>query len=129
VTLLLRVHGNSEVELAALRRRRALDDRLAGLVQAAADEGALRDDIPPDLISRLLFGMVNSLVEWYRPDGKVDPSYSSARSRTWRSRGWGLGAEAAVSPRYADEPALPTTSTSWRARVHRGRRTERSDLS
>jgi len=71
VTLLLRVHGNSEVELAALRRRRALDDRLAGLVQAAADEGALRDDIPPDLISRLLFGMVNSLVEWYRPDGPV----------------------------------------------------------
>ncbi len=74
VTLLLRVHGNSEVELAALRRRRALDDKLAGLVQAAADEGALRVDIPPDLISRLLFGMVNSLVEWYRPDGKVDPA-------------------------------------------------------
>ncbi len=73
MTLLLRVHGNSEVELAALRRRRALDDKLAGLVQAAADEGALRADIPPDLISRLLFGMVNSLVEWYRPDGKVDP--------------------------------------------------------
>ena len=73
VTLLLRVHGNSEVELAALRRRRALDDRLAGLVQAAADEGALRDDIPPDLISRLLFGTVNSLVEWYRPDGSIDP--------------------------------------------------------
>ncbi len=73
VTLLLRVHGNSEVELDALRRRRALDDTLAGLVQAAADEGALRADIPPDLISRLLFGMVNSLVEWYRPDGAVDP--------------------------------------------------------
>ena len=71
VTLLLRVHGNSEVELAALRRRRALDDKLAGLVQAAADEGALRADIPPDLISRLLFGMVNSLVEWYRPAGQV----------------------------------------------------------
>ncbi len=74
VTLLLRVHGNSEVELDALRRRRALDDTLAGLVQAAADEGALRADIPPDLISRLLFGMVNSLVEWYRPDGAVDPA-------------------------------------------------------
>ena len=74
VTLLLRVHGNSEVEVAALRRRRALDDTLAGLVQAAADEGALRADIPPDLISRLLFGMVNSLVEWYRPDGAVDPA-------------------------------------------------------
>jgi AcrR family transcriptional regulator len=72
VTLLLRVHGNSEVELAALKRRRAIDERLAVLVQAAVDEGALRADIPPDLISRLLFGLVNSLVEWYRPGGPVD---------------------------------------------------------
>ena len=73
VTLLLRVRGNSEVELAALTRRRALDDKLATLVRAAVDEGALRDDIAPEVISRLLFGMVNSLVEWYRPGGPVDP--------------------------------------------------------
>jgi len=72
VTLLLRVRGNSEVELEALRRRRAIDDRLADLVRAAVDEGALRDDIPPDLASKLLFGMVNSLVEWVRPDGRYD---------------------------------------------------------
>ncbi|MCW2749505.1 MAG: TetR family transcriptional regulator [Aeromicrobium sp.] len=73
VTLLLRVRGNSEIEIAALQRRRAIDEKLAALVQSAVDEGALRADIPPDLISRLLFGMVNSLVEWYRPDGSVDP--------------------------------------------------------
>ena len=73
VTLLLRVRGNSEVELAALGRRREIDDRLAALVSAAAAEGSLRSDLPPDLVSRLLFGMVNSLVEWYRPDGPVDP--------------------------------------------------------
>ena len=72
VTLLLRVRGNTEVELDALRRRRAIDDRLAALVRAAVDEGSLRDDIAPELISRLLFGMVNSLVEWYRPDGPLD---------------------------------------------------------
>jgi AcrR family transcriptional regulator len=72
VTLLLRVRGNSEVELAALKRRRAIDEKLATLVQAAVEEGALRDDIAPDVISRLLFGMVNSLVEWYRPGGPVD---------------------------------------------------------
>jgi AcrR family transcriptional regulator len=72
VTLLLRVHGNSEVELDALRRRREIDDKLARLVQAAATEGALRDDVPPDLASKLLFGMVNSLIEWVRPDGKYD---------------------------------------------------------
>jgi AcrR family transcriptional regulator len=71
VTLLLRVRGNSEPELEALRRRRELDSRLATLVQAAVDEGALRSDLSPELVSRLLFGMVNSLVEWYRPDGTV----------------------------------------------------------
>lgn len=72
VTLLLRVRGNSEVELEALARRRAIDDTLARMVAEAAEDGALRDDIPPDLISRLLFGQVNSLVEWVRPDGKYD---------------------------------------------------------
>lgn len=72
VTLLLRVRGNSETELAALRRRREIDDRLAALVAGAAAEGSLRADLPPDLVSRLLFGMVNSLVEWYRPGGPVD---------------------------------------------------------
>ena len=72
VTLLLRVHGNSEIEKAALKRRRRIDTRLASLVGRAAEEGALRADLDPDLVSRLLFGMVNSLVEWYRPSGPVD---------------------------------------------------------
>ncbi|HET8560356.1 MAG TPA: TetR/AcrR family transcriptional regulator [Marmoricola sp.] len=71
VTLLLRVRGNSELELGALQRRREIDLRLASLVQAAIEEGSLRDDIAPDLVSRLLFGMVNSVVEWFRPDGPV----------------------------------------------------------
>ena len=77
VTLLLRVHGNSEVEVAALKRRRALDARFAALVQEAVDEGSLRSDVAPDLVSRLLFGMVNSLVEWYRPGGAVDAAVLS----------------------------------------------------
>ena len=72
VTLLLRVRGNSEVELAALERRRVIDEKLTTLVKAAVDEGSLRADLAPDVISRLLFGMVNSLVEWYRPGGAVD---------------------------------------------------------
>ncbi|MCW2818069.1 MAG: TetR family transcriptional regulator [Marmoricola sp.] len=72
VTLLLRVRGNSEVELAALRRRRALDDRVAALVREAVEEGDVRDDLDPEVISRLLFGMVNSLVEWVDPDGSLE---------------------------------------------------------
>ncbi|KAB2350199.1 TetR/AcrR family transcriptional regulator [Actinomadura rudentiformis] len=74
VTLLLRVRGNSAVELAALERRRWLDERLAELVAAAVAEGALRADLAPTLVSRLLFGMVNSLVEWYRPHGAFTPA-------------------------------------------------------
>ena len=72
VTLLLRVRGNSDVELAALRRRREIDARLAALVKEAIDEGSLRTDVAPALVSRLLFGMVNSLVEWHRAGGGVD---------------------------------------------------------
>ncbi|NYG53954.1 TetR/AcrR family transcriptional regulator [Nocardioides perillae] len=78
VTLLLRVRGNSAVELAALERRRQIDEALAVLVQEAVAEGALRDDVPPDLISRLLFGTVNSLVEWYRPGGPLTPDALAA---------------------------------------------------
>lgn len=72
VTLLLRVRGNSPVEVAALRRRRAIDERLAALVQEAVAEGTVRADLSPDLISRLVFGTVNSLVEWYHPGGPID---------------------------------------------------------
>ncbi|MEV6510465.1 TetR/AcrR family transcriptional regulator [Streptomyces sp. NPDC051642] len=68
VTLLLRLHGNSEVEQRALARRREFDHRVAELMTRAAAEGGIRADIDPHLAGRLLFGTVNSLVEWYRPD-------------------------------------------------------------
>lgn len=69
VTLLLRVRGNTGAERWALGRRREFDKRLSALVQAAIDEGDVRSDLDPRLVTRLLFGMVNSVVEWYRPAG------------------------------------------------------------
>ncbi|HZH22637.1 MAG TPA: TetR/AcrR family transcriptional regulator [Geodermatophilus sp.] len=69
VTLLLRVRGNSPVEEAALRRRREFDRIVTDLVRAAEEEGDVRPDVDPAVTSRLLFGTVNSLTEWYRPDG------------------------------------------------------------
>ncbi len=69
VTLLLRVRGNSEVERRALSRRRAFDQRIAGLVRDAQREGSVRSDIEASVAARLLFGTVNSIVEWYRPGG------------------------------------------------------------
>lgn len=67
VTLLLRIRGNSEVELAALSRRRAFDHEVTSLVKAAQAEDAIRPDVDPATAARLLFGMVNSLAEWYVP--------------------------------------------------------------
>jgi AcrR family transcriptional regulator len=69
VTLLLRVRGNTATERWALERRREFDRRLSGLVQDAIDAGDVRRDLDPRLVTRLLFGMVNSISEWYRPDG------------------------------------------------------------
>ena len=69
VTLLLRVRGNTVVERDALARRREFDHLVAGLVTQAAAEGDLRSDVDPAVAARLLFGMVNSLIEWYRPRG------------------------------------------------------------
>src|SRR5690606_10923540 len=69
VTLLLRVRGNTQVERDALARRRELDHVVTDLVKQAVAEGDLRDDIDPAVTARLVFGTVNSLVEWYRPGG------------------------------------------------------------
>jgi len=33
----------------------------------AFHEGSVRPDVHPALTSRLIFGTVNSLIEWYRP--------------------------------------------------------------
>jgi len=67
VTLLLRVHGNTRAERAALARRREFDRFAADLVQQAVAEHDVRPDIDPAVTARLLFGLVNSLIEWYRP--------------------------------------------------------------
>ncbi|MGA5298830.1 TetR/AcrR family transcriptional regulator [Nucisporomicrobium flavum] len=67
VTLLLRVRGNTEAELEALERRRLFDQEVTTLVKQAQAEGSIRADVDPATAARLLFGMVNSLIEWYSP--------------------------------------------------------------
>jgi AcrR family transcriptional regulator len=67
VTLLLRVRGNTDVERRAMARRRRFDRMTAGLVAEAIAEGGVRADLDPAVAARLLFGLVNSLTEWYRP--------------------------------------------------------------
>ncbi|WP_431709959.1 TetR/AcrR family transcriptional regulator [Glutamicibacter uratoxydans] len=74
VTLLLRLRGNTELERSALARRRELDHKLAELVTLAQTEGTLRVDLEPRATARLLFGMINSVVDWYREDGPLNAS-------------------------------------------------------
>jgi len=70
VTLLLRVRGNSKVERRALARRRKFDRIVSDLVAEAERDGDVRPDVDPAVTARLLFGTVNSLIEWYRPRGE-----------------------------------------------------------
>lgn len=73
VTLLLRVRGNTPVEADALRRRREFDAFVEKLVTEAVSDGDLRPDLDPGMTTRLLFGMVNSITEWYRPASAGTP--------------------------------------------------------
>jgi len=41
-------------------------------VREAQREWSVRSDIEASVVARLLFGMVNSIVEWYRPGGAED---------------------------------------------------------
>jgi AcrR family transcriptional regulator len=78
VTLLLRLRGNTEVERQALARRRDFNNAVAKLVDEARDDGTMRADIDARTTTKLLFGMINSIVEWYRPDGPVTPDQIAA---------------------------------------------------
>ena len=71
--LLLRLRGNSETELCALERRREITRQMVELVEAGQREGAIRDDVPAGVAARLIFGAVNSIADWYSPDGSASP--------------------------------------------------------
>jgi AcrR family transcriptional regulator len=69
LSVLFRVRGNSPVEVRAIERRREFDGIVADLVADAQRDGTARSDLDPRLAARLIFGMSNSMVEWYRPGG------------------------------------------------------------
>jgi AcrR family transcriptional regulator len=71
VALLLSVRGNTRVERRVVERRREFDHQVAELMAAAQREGDVRHDIDPRLATRLLFGMLNSVTEWFRPGGEL----------------------------------------------------------
>ncbi|MEV6668759.1 TetR/AcrR family transcriptional regulator [Streptomyces sp. NPDC051162] len=84
VTLLLRVRGNTDTERWAMERRREFDHQVVELLKRAAADGDLRADVDVRLATRLLFGMINSVVEWYRPErgGATSDEVADAVVRT-----------------------------------------------
>ncbi|KRA30014.1 MULTISPECIES: TetR/AcrR family transcriptional regulator [unclassified Nocardioides] len=74
VTLLLNVHGNTETERWALEQRRAYDKFVSDVVEDAIAQGDVRADIDARTTARLLFGMINSVREWYRPERHTKPA-------------------------------------------------------
>jgi AcrR family transcriptional regulator len=66
LTVLFRIHGTSKSERNAVERRRAFDRLVTGIITQAQRDGDVRGDIDPRLTARLIFGLSNSVVEWYR---------------------------------------------------------------
>jgi AcrR family transcriptional regulator len=97
VTLLLRLRGNTEIERDAMTRRRTFNTRVTKLVKAASAEGSVRSDIDPAITSRLLFGTINSIVDWYRPAGAITAQKLADDVITLTFNGLRLPATARVS--------------------------------
>jgi AcrR family transcriptional regulator len=70
LSVLFRVRGNSPTEREAMERRRRFDRIVAELIAAGQKAGTVRRDVDPAIAARLLFGLSNSAVEWYRPGGR-----------------------------------------------------------
>src|SRR5699024_5562022 len=71
VTLLLRLRGNSELEMRALRRRPEFTRRAIPLTDAAPASGEIRSDLDTGVLTRFMFGTVNSGIEWYGTGGRL----------------------------------------------------------
>ena len=71
VTLLLRVRGNTPLEREALERRREFDSAIRKLVHEVVVDGDFAPSTDERVTSQLIFGMVNSIAEWYSPSGPL----------------------------------------------------------
>lgn len=71
LSVLFRVRGNSPTEREAIGRRRSFDRIVAELIADGQKAGSVRRDVDPAIAARLLFGLSNSVVEWYRPGGRA----------------------------------------------------------
>ena len=78
VSVLFRVRGNSPVERRAIERRRRFDRLMAQLIGEGQAAGCFRSSLDARLTARLIFGMTNSVGEWYRPGGPIPEAQIAA---------------------------------------------------
>jgi AcrR family transcriptional regulator len=69
MTLLHRLRGNTPTERWAIAEMQRFEETAAALVHEAQANGQLRTDLDSALMVHLAFGMSDSVVEWFRPDG------------------------------------------------------------
>ena len=92
------MHGNTGTERWALAERRGFDKIVAGLVQDAIDEGDVRADVDARTAARLIFGTINSVIEWYRPGADIGPSELADQILAMVFGGIGRGKPRATRP-------------------------------
>jgi len=78
LTVLVHVRGSSKSERAALERRRSFDRVVTELIAQAQRDGDVRPELEPRLVARLVFGMSNSVVEWYRSGALTSEAIAGA---------------------------------------------------
>lgn len=78
LTVLFRARGSSKSERRALDERRRFDRAVTALVVEAQRDGTVRKDLDARLVVRLVFGMSNSVVEWYRGGAALSPGAVAA---------------------------------------------------
>ncbi len=60
--------------MAALRaQRRVYHEGVRGLVAQGQREGVFADSASAETVTLMVFGIVNQLSQWYRPDGRTSP--------------------------------------------------------
>ncbi len=65
VKVLQTLRGMTPTEQWARGRRREFTRRVTALVRRAVAEGDMRDDVDPETITLLVYGMLASVTEWY----------------------------------------------------------------
>ena len=86
----------SEKPLAEIVQRRSYyEDYLRDLIAEAQEEGSVNPDLDPKLAAFTLFGMMNWVYHWYKPNGEWTPAQIGAQVAS-------MGIDGMVGPRDGD---------------------------